>query len=233
MMVTPQTLYTQLVAHFGSQHWWPIDQSYHQQHQSDPRVEIIIGAILTQNTAWNNVEKALENLKAHSTLSIPALVDVEINQLKQMIQPSGFFNQKAQRLKTFAVYFHKNYHSNLDHFFQQPLEIMRNELLSLSGIGPETADSILLYAGEKPVFVVDAYTKRLCSRLPLQTSGKTYEDIQHFFDQHLRKSYQREELVPLFKELHALIVIFAKTYCKTKPACLSCPLKNYCSVSLS
>jgi endonuclease-3 related protein len=167
MKLTPHTLYKILLERFGNLNWWPIDRNYHEKNGSDPRFEIIVGAILTQNTAWSNVEKALANLKSKNMLDIKKMVNVDIANLQNMIKTSGFFNQKAKRLKNLALYLHNNYHDNLDTFFNRDLYSVREELLLLNGIGPETADSTLLYAGNLPIFVVDAYTKRICERLPL------------------------------------------------------------------
>ncbi len=229
MAISPQNLYELLLDAFGHQHWWPVDREYHQRQQSDPRFEIIIGAILTQNTAWTNVEKALENLKKQQTLTIPAMAHVPETRLRTMIQPSGFFNQKAQRLKFIASYLEKEYDGNLQRFFSQDTSKARHELLSLPGIGPETADSILLYAGNHPVFVVDAYTKRICLRLPFSITNHTYDGIQYFFKCTLSAAIPEKEQVPVYKEYHALLVELAKQYCwKKKPNCNNCPLTTVC-----
>jgi len=229
MPLLPETLYERLLNAFGHQYWWPVDTKYHQRQHSDPRFEIMIGAILTQNTAWTNVEKALENLKKHHMLTIDAITHVDEKNLKTMIQPSGFFNQKAQRLKRLALYLEERYTGNLQKFFSQDTFTLRTELLSLSGIGPETADSILLYAGNHPVFVVDAYTRRLCHRIPLSIRKNSYEDIQEFFHTHLASITSEEERISIYQELHALLVVLAKEYCsKKKPFCSSCPLNGFC-----
>jgi endonuclease-3 related protein len=227
MELNPYSLYKTLLERFGNLDWWPIDRSYHEKNVSDPRFEIIVGAILTQNTAWSNVEKALTNLKSKNILDIKKLVDISIINLQNMIKPSGFFNKKAKRLKNLALYLHNNYHDNLGTFFNRDLHAIRKELLSLSGIGPETADSILLYAGNLPIFVVDAYTKRICERLPLDTII-SYNEIQHYFERELSKKYSKGGLTQVYNELHALIVILAKNHCKKKPECSTCPLKKYC-----
>jgi endonuclease-3 related protein len=239
MSMTPSALYQILLERFGHLNWWPMDETYHRNKGTDPRFEIIVGAILTQNTAWSNVEKALENLKNHHMLDLAKIAQGTIDQLRELIRPSGFFNQKAERLILVSSYLSRRYHDDLDLFFQRPLEDIRRELLGLKGIGPETADSILLYAGNHPIFVVDAYTKRLCKRLPLKTE-ETYEEIQRFFEQDLQQHFHGNHLIDVYNELHALIVILAKQYCKTKPLCHSCPLFNQCrypkdstSVSLS
>lgn len=225
MPLSPDILYKHLLTSFGHQDWWPIDKIYHTKNNSDPRFEIMIGAILTQNTAWINVEKALENLKRRRCLTIQSIVDSDTNHLKKLIQPSGFFNQKAHRLKLFSAYLLTQYHSDLDTFFNRDTQRIREELLSLHGIGPETADSILLYAGNHPVFVVDAYTKRISKRIPLP-SGETYHDIQQYFEQKLRKTNTEKQLIPVYKELHALIVEQAKQICKPKPDCIHCSLQK-------
>ena len=227
MKLTPFTLYKKLIGELGHQNWWPMDRSYHEKNGSDPRFEIIVGAILTQNTAWSNVEKALANLKSKNVLDIEKIVKINIKDLQNMVKPSGFFNQKANRVKNIATYLHNNYNDDLDYFFNRELKDVREELLSLNGIGPETADSILLYAGNMPIFVVDAYTKRICKRLPLNTNI-SYDEIQQYFEEDLCKEYSKKERTQVYNELHALIVILAKNQCKTKPECIKCPLKKYC-----
>lgn len=221
-------LYQILINHFGKQNWWPVDEKYHEKNGTDPRFEIIVGAILTQNTAWSNVEKALVNLKSQKMLNIEKLANEDIKKLTKMIKPSGFFNQKAIRLKNVSKYFQDKYNSDLDCFFFRETIAIRKELLSLNGIGPETADSMLLYAGNKPIFVVDAYTKRICERIPLDTNI-SYNEIQKYFQIELTKKYHGEELIKVYNNLHALIVIFAKKYCKKKPACKNCPVVKHCN----
>ena len=232
MPITPGKTYRFLRDHFGTQNWWPVDEEYHKEIKSDPRFEIMVGAILTQNTAWNNVEKALVNLKRNNSLTSGKIVETDIENLKIMIQPAGFFNQKATRLKILAAHIHNTYRDNLDKFFNKDLQEIRRELLSLKGIGPETADSMLLYAGNHPIFVVDAYTKRICKRLPFKIKGETYDGIQQYFERHLKKSFPGEDATQLYKELHALIVQLAKKCCKKKPECKKCPLKNHCEFNL-
>jgi len=228
MAMTPSILYNLLLSDFGNQNWWPIDRKYHKRIRSDPRFEVIVGAILTQNTAWSNVEKALINLKSNNALIARKIEEIDFEKLKEMIQPSGFFNQKAQRLKFFTSYLMDNYKDDLDKFFDRNLQDIREELLSLTGIGPETADSILLYAGDFPIFVVDTYTKRICGRIPIDVTLETYNEIQHYFEKDLRQNFSEEEIIPIFKELHALIVNLAKNYCKKRPDCDNCPLQNHC-----
>jgi len=231
MVITPTQLFDLLLDHFGHQDWWPVDTTYHKKNRSDPRFEVMIGAILTQNTAWTNVEKALTNLKKHHALSLQSIIKMDEHTLKTLIQPSGFFNQKARRLKAFSSYIYEHYGNDLDTIFCRDVQDVRRELLSLNGIGPETADSILLYAGNHPIFVVDAYTKRICTRLPLHIQNSSYEEIQRYFEQHLQNTHQKKQIVPLYKELHALIVELAKNYCRKKPLCESCPLTKLCQKS--
>jgi len=229
MPLKTNNLYKILLDHFGKQNWWPIDKKYHQLNKTDPRFEIMVGAILTQNTAWINVEKALNNLKSDHALDASNIYEINENKLKKLIQPSGYYNQKTQRLKQLSFHLKNNYSYNLDEFFNRKTNRIRSELLSLNGIGPETADSILLYAGEHPIFVVDAYTKRISKRIPLQTSTKTYDDIQTFFQNSLTNHFKDKKLVETYKELHALIVELAKNFCKKNPNCNSCILKKNCS----
>ncbi len=224
----PTYIYKILYKKYGKQNWWPVDKRYHKKNESDFRFEIIVGAILTQNTAWSNVEKAIINIKKNDMLDIENIIDADFDSLKEIIKPSGFFNQKAKRLLTISNYLKNNFNSNLDKFFNREIKVIRNELLSLNGIGPETADSILLYAGNKPIFVVDAYTKRLCERIPLKTK-LSYDDIQNFFEKDLNKNFKSEELVNIYNEFHALIVKLAKDYCKKKPNCNNCPLNKNCN----
>jgi len=232
MLVDPQKLYTILLNHFGNQQWWPYDKEYHKINGSDPRFEIMIGAILTQNTAWSNVEKALFNLKKNKSLTVKTIVDIPIDKLKLMIQPSGFFNQKATRLKILADHIYEKYDNSLDNFFKRDIKEIRDELLSLNGIGPETADSMLLYAGNLPIFVVDAYTKRICNRIPIKINDESYDEIQQYFERELNANLSEKDVVSSHKELHALIVELAKNYCKTKPSCSNCPLKQNCRFKL-
>ncbi len=223
----PTQLYKILYKKFGRQKWWPVDKEYHKTNNSDFRFEIIVGAILTQNTAWLNVEKAIINLKKNNMLNIQKLIDTDFDYLSNIIKPSGFFNQKTKRLLTISSFLKNKFNSNLDKFFNSEIKLIRNQLLLINGIGPETADSIILYAGNKPIFVVDAYTKRLCERIPLKTKI-SYNDIQNFFEEDIIKTYGHKDLVDIYKEFHALIVKLGKDKCKKKPYCLDCPLKKQC-----
>lgn len=231
-MLTPIKLHQLLSSHFGELHWWPHDADYHQDQNSDARFEIMIGAILTQNTAWSNVEKALLNLKAAHLLEIRSLSKVNLSTLSEAIRPSGYYNQKTARLKELSSYLLDNYDGNLDLFFSKKTPELREELLSLKGIGPETADSMLLYAGGHPIFVVDSYTKRISSRIPLmKKSCLDYDSIQNHFQSQLSAQYTNpSDLVSTYNSLHAEIVELAKQFCtKTKPLCKQCPLRKVCS----
>jgi endonuclease-3 related protein len=208
-------IYKKLLRHFGPQHWWP----------AETRFEVIVGAILTQNTAWKNVEKAIKNLKKEKMLNCKKIANMNIRKLEKMIQASGFYRQKAERLKKFCKYLDKNYDSDLNKFFDRNTDEIRNELLSLNGIGNETADSILLYAGEKLKFVIDAYTLRMCERTGI-TETKTYGELQSFFEKNL------PENIELYKEFHALIVELGKSFCRKKPKCDGCPLKAICKIRM-
>ncbi len=222
-------LYSILYDYFGEQQWWPVDQKYHFQQKSDPRFEIIIGAILTQNTAWSNVEKSLQNLKDAEVLDIYSFNRLDESSLKEMIRPSGFYNQKAKRLLNFSQFIRDHYMCNLSVFFSQNPQHLRSELLSLSGIGPETADSILLYAAGLPFFVVDAYTKRICERIPFYLLSFDYDSIQLFFQNSIAEQIKPNEYRYVYKQFHAVLVELAKNFCKKKPLCFSCPLTQYCS----
>jgi len=222
-------LYDVLLYHFGSQDWWPYDSKHHKLYGSDYRFEIMIGAILTQNTAWSNVEKAIDNLKKNRCLTVKSIVDIDIDLLRIMIQPSGYFNQKSNRLKILANYLYENYGCDLDRFFKRELNDLRDDLLSLNGIGPETADSIILYAGDHPIFVVDSYTKRICNRIPIKIKDDSYSKIQQYFETSISKNVSDKDVVDIYKDMHALIVELSKNYCKAKPLCKSCPINNFCS----
>ncbi len=201
-------MYQGLHDHFGPQHWWP----------AETPTEMIIGAVLTQNTAWRNVEVALSVLRQQNLLTLSALHAVSENRLALFIRSSGFFNVKARRLKNLVGFIHETYGGSLDRMFAQAGKTLRAQLLSVSGIGPETADSILLYAGAFPIFVVDAYTRRIFLRHRLIDTSDGYASVQSFF---MRRLPHR---APLFNEYHALIVRTAKVYCKREPACEVCPL---------
>jgi endonuclease-3 related protein len=201
-----------LLKQYGPRFWWPAESSF----------EVCVGAILTQNTNWGNVEKAIANLKTKGILSPVALRDVSMGQLAEVIRPAGFFNVKSRRLKDFMVYLFVRYDGNLDAMFSGDWRELRRELLAVHGVGPETCDSILLYAGHKPSFVVDAYTKRLFSRLGLIEENAPYEEVRALFMANLPAD------VELYNEYHALIVQHCKEFCRKKPLCDRCPLNFLC-----
>lgn len=205
-------IFNKLYKQYGSQHWWPVIGT-------NPLFEICIGAILTQNTAWTNVEKAIKCLLETNLMSPKAIAACPTRKLQKCIRSSGYYKQKTKKLKIFSAWFIKNYQGDLREFFKKPLTPAREELLSLWGIGPETADSILLYAGNKPIFVIDAYTKRLCRQHGVEF--KTYDKYQKFFETQLRGSISGWTKTKLYNEYHALIVKWGKkakmTLCPPHP----------------
>jgi len=203
-------MYKKLYASFGPQHWWPGETPF----------EIAVGAILTQNTNWGNVEKAIVNLKDADVLKPAALNDMSLERLATLIRPAGYFNIKAKRLKNFIGLLINEYHGCMSGMKQEDFNSVRNSLLSVNGIGPETADSIILYALEKPVFVIDAYTKRVLSRHNILDHDASYEEFQSLFQSKLKED------ISLFSEYHALFVRLAKENCRTKPVCTGCPLEG-------
>ncbi len=204
-------IYQKLYQAFGPQHWWPGDTPF----------EIAAGAILTQNTNWGNVEKAIQNLKKQSALSAGIIHKMPAKKLAELIRPAGYFNVKANRLKSFVNFFMNDYHGSIKRMKGEDTYALREKLLTINGIGSETADSILLYALKKPVFVIDAYTKRVLSRHGIMEHEKSYDEFQQLFHSSLKKD------VRLFNEYHALFVRAGKTFCKRKkPLCEDCPLYN-------
>ena len=213
-----ENIYNLLFKRFGPQEWWPGDTPF----------EVIIGAILTQNTIWTNVEKAIANLKKAHVLSPDKLHKLDMKKLAKLIRPAGYFNIKASRVKNFINWLFENYEGKLKNLEKIPTDRLRRELLSVKGIGPETADSILLYAFERPVFVVDAYTARICSRHHLIDKDADYHQIQVFFESNLAASRKGRLMadVQLFNEYHALLVRLGKDFCKPTPRCEDCPLNQ-------
>ena len=206
------TIYQCLLDHFGPRHWWPAETPF----------EVVVGAILTQNTAWRNVEYAIANLRGAGALTPAAVLALGPSELEILVRPAGFFRQKTARLQGLVRYLRDRHEGDLQGWLKQPLAALRTELLSLPGIGPETADSILLYAGGRPSFVVDAYTRRLFGRLGLLTGVEPYDQIRALFMGALPAE------VALFNEYHALIVAECKSYCRKTPLCRSCPLFQHC-----
>jgi endonuclease III related protein len=193
-----QRHYAALYQAWGPQHWWPAETPF----------EVIVGAYLTQNTAWTNVERALANLRSARLLSVDGIRDVPLEKLQRLIRPSGYFRQKAERLKTFVAYLDKCYAGSLERLFSEPTEKLRAELLNLNGVGPETADSILLYAGNHPVFVVDAYTRRILARHEIIPENAPYEQVRQLFERALQPlaAEQEREPVPLASALHSTLL---------------------------
>jgi endonuclease-3 related protein len=232
--------YKVLLSIFGPQNWWP----------AQSRFEVILGAYLTQNTNWANVEKAMANLRRARALSLAAIRALPLSRLQTLVRPSGYFRQKAKNLKTFIAFLDKNYSGSLDRMFAQPTQKLRAELLQLNGVGPETADSILLYAGNHPVFVVDAYTRRVLERHGLAGPKTSYEEIRQLIEKTLSSAEAgallvaqagadprhpvsrmsraaRTELAQHYNELHALIVRIGNQFCRATPNCEGCPLKIF------
>jgi endonuclease-3 related protein len=206
-------IYRRLLSRYGPQHWWPAEEPF----------EIIVGAILTQSAAWVNVEKAIAGLRAAGALNPQALRTMPPTEIAGHIRSCGYFNAKARKLRAFAEWFERDYGSSLKALFARDTVELRHQLLAVYGIGEETADSIILYAAGKPVFVIDAYTRRIVSRLGLTVADKTpYSRIQSFFMENLPAD------APLFNEYHALLVRLGKEVCRPRPLCSSCCLKEVC-----
>ena len=239
--VSLRTYFKTLMAAWGPQDWWP----------AYTRFEVIVGAFLTQNTAWTNVERALRQLRAGGMLNVDGIRRAPLPKLARMIRSSGYFRQKATRLKTFVNYLDEQYGGSLERMFAQPTAKLREELLALNGVGPETADSILLYAGGHPVFVVDAYTRRILERHGLISAKARYEEIRQLveqaFNEETPRAHDQPPISPLpgrrrhkfvirktsasaraFDEFHALLVQTAKHHClKVKAQCIGCPLERF------
>ena len=203
-------IYRTLYRAYGPRHWWPGETPF----------EVMVGAILTQNTSWRNVEKAIQHLKAKGFLNIRGIHQLKKSELASLIKSSGYYRMKADRLKAFVFFLFKNFNGDIERMVKEDLETLRPKLLAVKGIGPETADSILLYSLQKPIFVVDAYTKRILSRHEIVSEKATYEEIQEVFMNHLSVDEK------LFNEFHALLVHLGKTVCKKIPRCDICPMKN-------
>jgi len=232
--------YTALLSRYGPQNWWP----------AHSRFEVIVGAYLTQNTNWSNVEKAMINLRRARRLSVSAMRATPIDELETLVRSSGYFRQKSRNLKTFITFLDERYSGSLGRMFAEPTEKLRAELLELNGVGPETADSILLYAGNHPVFVVDAYTRRVLLRHGIINQKTSYEEIRAMIEHAISNSEAeslvaknvvadprhpvsrmsssaRTELAQHYNELHALIVRVGNHYCRAKRICEGCPLQSF------
>ena len=238
---TVRAMYRKLARTWGRQHWWPAETPF----------EVIVGAVLTQNTSWTNVERALGNLRAAGRLGVAGIRELPLPKLEAIIRSSGHFRQKARRLKGFIAFLDARYGGSLERMFAAPTEELRAELLALNGIGPETADSILLYGGNHQVFVVDAYTRRILQRHATVSAEAKYDDIREFVERALRRaqplplvphgsanrskpkvhppsamsSADRSPLSQVYNEMHGLFVQVGKRYCqKSEPKCEACPL---------
>jgi endonuclease III related protein len=205
-----ERFYSELHDKFGPQGWW----------SAETALECILGAILTQNTSWKNVKKALDNLKRENLISVNDLHLIKTDELAEVIRPSGYYNQKAVKIKNFVSFLAEEFSGSLDRMFALDKSLLREKLLSLKGIGPETADSIMLYAGSIPVFVVDAYTWRVLYRHGLVPEQTSYGEIQELFTDSLTED------AGMFNEYHALLVKLGKEHCrKRNPLCAGCPLE--------
>ena len=205
-------IYQRLMAEYGPQRWWPGETPF----------EVIIGAILTQSTAWTNVEKAINNLKTAGVMSPSGILEIPVAELALLIKPSGYYNAKAKKLKAFVHYLGAYHNNNLNRMLTLETSTLRQELLTVYGIGEETADSIILYAAGKPVFVIDAYTKRIISRIGLLPADGEYGVYQKYFTDNLNTD------VNLFNEYHALLVNLGKSVCRKIPVCFKCCLYDMC-----
>lgn len=244
---TIRAYYRDLHRVWGPQHWWPADTPF----------EVIIGAYLTQNTSWTNVEKALANLRTADVLSIDGIRNTPLLRLESLIRSAGYFRQKAHRLKIFVAFLDERYSGSLEQLFRQPTLTLREELLALHGVGPETADSILLYAAHHPIFVVDAYTRRIFHRHEITPEKAAYDEIRSLVEQALAplaeenpagrsdsgnqlapagtshppspmSTAQRSPLAQVYSEMHGLLVGVGKNFClKSQPNCDDCPLRKY------
>lgn len=205
----PLTVFHQLYDHYGPQQWWPAESPF----------EVMVGAILTQNTSWTGVEKAITNLKSADALSLDAILNLPQEQLGELIRPSGYFNLKSKRLQNYCRW----YRENEKRSWELETAALRSELLSINGVGPETADDIVLYAYERPVFVVDTYTRRIFERLGWLQGKEPYEEIRSRVEVLFSDELPVEQ-VRIYKELHGLIVSHAKRHCRKSPDCEGCPL---------
>lgn len=239
-----RAFYDALNGAWGPQHWWP----------ARTRFEVIVGAYLTQNTSWKNVEIALRRMRSERLLNFARIRTIPLKKLEAAIRPAGYYRQKAERLKTFVSFVDQQYGGSLRHMFAQPTQRLREELLSLNGVGPETADSILLYAGQHAVFVVDAYTRRVVERHGIGAANTKYEDLRELFERALRETAPsklrtekeatgfrpsphtpspmslapRSPLAQIYNDMHGLIVAVGKHYClKSEPCCEHCPLRTF------
>tara|TARA_B100000745_G_scaffold285745_1_gene221181 strand:- start:183 stop:833 length:651 start_codon:yes stop_codon:yes gene_type:complete len=212
-VISPEIVYSDLKKHYGWQQWWPAETAF----------EIMVGAILTQGTSWSNVEKAIDSLKSAHALDLEIINEMPRDHLSQLIYSAGFHNVKPDRLKSLSSYLMANFDGKIEALKRLPTGTARSQLLAIDGIGPETADAILLYALGKSVFIVDTYTKRLFTRLGYAVEQDSYDSWQAFFVSQMHKTTYT------FQQYHALIVEHSKARCKSKPICNSCPLASHCT----
>lgn len=210
-------IYQRLFDRYGPQHWWPAEEPF----------EVIVGAILTQSAAWGNVEKAISNLKEARALNPASIRQLPIDELARLIRPSGYYNVKARKLKAFVERFSEGYNGSLQRLFALDIPQLRRELLAIYGIGQETADSIILYAAQKPIFVIDGYTHRILNRLGLHPNRNSYSALQALFMDNLPHDEK------LFNEYHALLVSLGKYACRTRPICNECCLRDVCEFGIN
>lgn len=210
MQILLMKIYKELYRAYGPRHWWPGETPF----------EVMVGAILTQNTSWKNVEKAIATLKEKGVLNPEGIQQLPESTLASLIRSSGYYRMKARRLKTFVEFLFEEYNGKINTMQEEEIQRLREKLLSLNGVGPETADSILLYGLQKPVFVVDAYTKRILSRHGMISEKASYDEMQALLMAHLPHDER------LFNEYHALLVHLGKNVCKKRPECDRCPLRK-------
>ncbi|MGC8647359.1 MAG: endonuclease III domain-containing protein [Candidatus Micrarchaeia archaeon] len=211
-MAEPIEIYRLLLKRFGFLNWWPGETSF----------EVLVGAILTQQTSWKNVEKAISNLKRERCLSLECIASIELKHLEELVRPAGYYRQKAKRLKGICSNIKSEYGS-LEKLFCLDAQELRKKLLSYDGIGKETADSIVLYAANKPIFVIDAYTKRIMHRINGMPIDISYDSLQKYFEEKVEKK------LDLYKDMHAQFVELGKNYCRAKPLCEDCPARSICN----
>jgi endonuclease III related protein len=205
-------VYRRLLRRFGHAGWWPGETAF----------EVCLGAILVQNTAWTNVEKALALLRSHGLLEFAALDRLKADEIAPLIRASGYFRVKARRVRAFLDFLGGRYRGQAEAMSREQPLALREALLAVNGIGPETADSIVLYAAGKPLFVVDAYTRRIFARLGFVAGDEPYDDVQRFFMEHLPPD------AALFNDFHAQVVTLGKQVCRPRPRCAECPLAELC-----
>ena len=211
-------MYDAMLARFGPQHWWPARKHL---TPHDRKLEICLGALLTQNTNWGNVEKALDRLDAAGAMRIDVLAKMKSVRLAELIRPAGYFNVKAARLKNFIAVIERNYFGDIEKLLALPFGRLRQRLLAINGIGPETADSMILYAAGRCTFVVDAYTRRICLRHGLIAPRDGYEEIKALYESHVPPR------APLYNDYHAQLVAVGKHFCRPKARCQGCPLESF------